>query len=133
MFTNLDHIGIAVQDLDAAMALYAGPFGLGGWERIVLPERHMELAVAQVGGAKIELIAATSEEASFAAFLRARGPGIHHVAYQVENLVAALESLRAQGVPLVDETPRPGIHGTLVAFVHPKGAMGTLIELVEYA
>jgi methylmalonyl-CoA/ethylmalonyl-CoA epimerase len=132
MFTHLDHIGIAVHNLDEATALYARQFGVQEWERIALPERHMEVALARVGGALIELIAPTSDAAAFAKFLRERGPGMHHVAYRVDDLAAALDRLRAEGVPLIDEAPRPGLHGTLVAFVHPKGVMGVLVELVQH-
>lgn len=131
MFTQIDHIGIAVADLDAAVALYARAFGVTHWERIALPEQHMLVAVAPVGPSLIELIAPTSDQAPFAKFLRERGPGMHHVAYRVANIDEALDTLRAQGVPLIDDQPRPGIHNTLVAFVHPKGALGVLIELVE--
>jgi methylmalonyl-CoA/ethylmalonyl-CoA epimerase len=131
MFTQIDHIGIAVADLDAATAFYEGAFGVEGWERIELPEQHMRVAVAHVGHSLIELIAPTSEAASFAKFLRERGPGMHHIAYRVADIDAALASLRAQGVQLIDERPRRGIHNTRVAFVHPKAAMGVLVELVE--
>lgn len=131
MFTQIDHIGIAVADLDTAVAFYARAFGVAEWERIALPEQHTLVAVARVGPSLIELIAPTSDEAPFARFLRERGPGMHHIAYRVANIAAALDSLRDQGVPLIDERPRQGIHNTRVAFVHPKGALGVLIELVE--
>lgn len=133
MFTHLDHIGIAVRDLDEAVAWYQRAFGVDDWERLALPDRHMAVAVAQVGASLVELIAPTSEEAAFAKFLRERGPGMHHVAYRVDDIAAALAALRAEGVPLIDETPRPGLHDTLVAFVHPKGALGVLVELVQHA
>jgi methylmalonyl-CoA/ethylmalonyl-CoA epimerase len=131
MFQRLHHLGLAVRDIDEAVALYAQAFGVGEWERIALPERHMAVAVARVGETLIELIAPTSEEAAFAKFLRERGPGMHHVAYQVDDIAAALQALQAQGVQLIDAAPRPGIHNTLVAFVHPKATLGTLIELVQ--
>ena len=132
MFSSIDHIGLAVHDLDEAVALYERAFGVTEWERIVIPERHMAVAVARLGHSLIELIAPTSEEASFAKFLRERGSGMHHVAYRVDDIAAALATLRAQNVPLIDQTPRPGLHNTLVAFVHPKGALGVLVELVEH-
>ena len=132
MFTSIDHIGLAVHNLDEAIAFYQQAFGVKEWERVLMPERHMAVAVAYLGDSLVELIAPTSEEASFAKFLRERGPGMHHIAYQVEDIAAALVTLRAQNVPLIDETPRPGLHDTLVAFVHPKGALGVLVELVEH-
>lgn len=131
MFTQIDHVGIAVAELDAAVAFYQRAFGVADWERIALPGQHMEVAVASVGPSLVELIAPTSGEAAFAKFLRERGPGIHHIAYRVANIDAALAGLRAQGVQLIDEQPRRGIHNTRVAFIHPKAAMGVLVELVE--
>jgi methylmalonyl-CoA/ethylmalonyl-CoA epimerase len=133
MFTVVDHIGFVVADVDAAVDHYRQAFGLEAWERISLPERHADIAVARLGETLLELIAPTSEEASFARFLREKGPGIHHIAYRVDDVAAALAELRARGVPLIDREARPGIHNTLVAFVHPKaGAQGVLIELVQH-
>ncbi|MEI7644646.1 MAG: methylmalonyl-CoA epimerase [Chloroflexales bacterium] len=133
MFTLVDHIGFVVADVDAAVAHYREAFGIEEWERIALPERHADIAVARLGDTLIELIAPTSEEASFARFLREKGAGIHHIAYRVDNIVAALAELRARGVPMIDKEARPGIHNTLVAFVHPKaGAQGVLVELVQH-
>jgi methylmalonyl-CoA/ethylmalonyl-CoA epimerase len=133
MFTLVDHIGFVVADVDAAVAHYRAAFGIEEWERIALPERHMAIGVARFGETLIELIAPTSDEAAFAKFLRDKGPGMHHIAYRVADIVAALADLQARGVPLIDKTPRPGIHNTLVAFVHPKaGAQGVLIELVQH-
>ena len=97
-----------------------------------MPERHMAVAAARVGDTLLELIAPTSEEAAFAKFLRERGPGIHHVAYRVDDIAAALAEVKARGVQLVDEQPRPGMHHTLTAFLHPKSTMGVLIELVQH-
>lgn len=132
MLTKVDHIGLVVTDLDAAMALYRSAFGVDVWERIDMPERHMRAAVARVGDTPIELIAPTSDQAAFAAFLAKRGPGMHHIAYRVDDIQAALDELRRQGIPLIDEQPRPGLHNTMAAFVHPKATMGVLIELVQY-
>jgi methylmalonyl-CoA/ethylmalonyl-CoA epimerase len=133
MFSIIDHIGFVVADLDAAVAYYRAAFGLEAWERIGLPERHADIAVARLGDTLLELIAPTSAEASFARFLSDRGPGMHHIAYRVDDIAAALDTLRAGGVPLIDQQPRPGIHGTLVAFVHPKaGGQGVLVELVQH-
>lgn len=133
MFTHVDHLGFAVSDLPQAIAFYRDSFGIDEWERIELPERHMAVAVARVGGVLIELISPTSEEASFAKYLREKGPGIHHIAYRVDDINAALAALRQRGVPMIDKEPRPGIHNTLVAFVHPKaGGQGVLAELVQH-
>jgi methylmalonyl-CoA/ethylmalonyl-CoA epimerase len=132
MFTHVDHLGFAVADIEEAIAFYEATFGVSDWERIELPERFMRVAAASVGGTLIELIAPTSPEAAFAKYLAERGPGMHHVAYRVENIEAALAELRTKGVRLIDEQPRPGLHHTRVAFIHPKAAMGVLVELVEH-
>ena len=132
MFTDIDHVGMVVRDLDAAVALYTQAFDVQGWERVTLPERHMAVAIAHVGAALIELIAPTSADAAFAKFLDTRGPGMHHVAYRVDDIERALVQAKARSITLIDEHPRPGLHGTLVAFLHPKSTMGVLIELVEH-
>lgn len=132
MFTRVDHLGFAVNDIDQSVEFYRHAFGITEWERIELPERHMAVAVAKVGDTLIELIAPTSEEASFAKYLRERGQGMHHIAYTVDDIAASLDELRARGVPLIDQEARPGIHNTLVAFIHPKGAQGVLVELVQH-
>ena len=131
LFTRLDHIGIAVQSLDAATQFYAAAFGVSAWERISLPERQMAVAVARLPNMLIELLMPTSAEGVVARFLRERGEGLHHVAYEVDDLENALQSLKNEGVRLVNEHGQPGIHDTLVAFVHPKAAQGVLIELVQ--
>jgi methylmalonyl-CoA/ethylmalonyl-CoA epimerase len=133
MFSIVDHIGFAVKDVEEAIAFYTQAFGLTEWERISLPDRHMAVGVARLGDTLLELIAPTSEEAAFAKFLREKGPGIHHIAYRVDDINAALAELKERGVPLIDKEPRPGIHGTLIAFVHPKaGGQGVLAELVQH-
>jgi methylmalonyl-CoA/ethylmalonyl-CoA epimerase len=132
MFTRVDHIGLVVHDLDAAVALYSASFGLSAWEQFELPERHMRAAIANVGGTLIELITPTSVEAAFARYLAERGPGVHHIAYRVDDIAGALATLQQQGVRLIDEQPHAGMHNTLVAFVHPKAALGVLIELVQH-
>lgn len=132
MFTTVDHIGFAVHNIDEAVAFYTQAFGVAEWERLAMPERHMAVAATHVGGMLLELIAPTSEEASFAKYLRERGPGMHHVAYRVDDIVAALAEVKARGVQLIDETPRNGLHNTLVAFLHPKSCQGVLVELVQH-
>lgn len=131
MFQRIHHLGLAVRDLDAAVAFYRQAFGLDSWEFVEMPERHMRVAAATLDGGLIELIAPTSDEAAFAKYLAEKGPGMHHVAYQVEDIRAALAELKVRGVQLIDELPRTGLHGTLVAFLHPKATLGALIELVQ--
>ena len=132
MFTAVDHIGFVVRDLDEAVAFYSRTFDVSEWERIAMPERHMHAAVTRVGDMLLELIAPTSDEASFAKFLRERGPGMHHVGYRVDDIAAALAQAKQRGVQLIDEVARPGMHNTLVAFLHPKSTQGVLIELVQH-
>lgn len=132
MFETIDHIGLAVTDIAEAVTLYQTQFGVHEWEIIELPERHMHVAITTIGTSMVELIAPTAPEAAFAKYLAEKGPGMHHIAYRVADITAALATLKAQGLRLVDEVPRPGLHGTLVAFVHPKATMGTLIELVQH-
>jgi methylmalonyl-CoA/ethylmalonyl-CoA epimerase len=132
MFETIDHIGLAVTDIAEAVTLYQTQFGVQEWEIIELPKRHMRVAITTIGTSMVELIAPTAPEAAFAKYLTEKGPGMHHIAYRVADITAALATLKAQGLRLVDEVPRPGLHGTLVAFVHPKATMGTLIELVQH-
>lgn len=131
MLTRVHHIGIAVRDLDAAVELYQTSFGVTEWERISLPERHMDIAVCRVGETLLEFITPTSPEAAFAKFLNERGEGVHHIAYEVAEIEPALRTLEAKGIRLIDAHGRPGMHDTCVAFLHPKAMMGVLIELVE--
>ncbi|MFO7168006.1 MAG: methylmalonyl-CoA epimerase [Chloroflexota bacterium] len=132
MFTHVDHIGFVVRNIDEAVEFYSRTFEISEWERIDLPERHTAVAVGWVGGQMLELIAPTSEQAAFAKYLAERGPGMHHIAYRVEDIAGALAALRARGVQLIDEAARPGIHNTLVAFLHPKSCLGVLVELVQH-
>lgn len=132
MFTDVDHLGFAVRDLDEAMDFYGRMYDITDWDRIPLPERHMVVACAHVGDTMLELMAPTSDEAAFAKFLAERGPSFHHVAYRVDDVNATLAELKARGVQLIDEQARPSIHNTLVAFLHPKSTMGVLIELVQH-
>ena len=132
MLQHIDHLGLAVHDIDEAVALYEAQFHIDSWEFVEIPERHMRVAVTHIGDSLIELIAPTSDEAAFAKYLAEKGPGMHHIAYRVDDIIEALALLKAQGMRLVDETPRPGLHDTLVAFIHPKATLGTLIELVQH-
>ncbi|MBK9713809.1 MAG: methylmalonyl-CoA epimerase [Kouleothrix sp.] len=132
MFQTVDHIAFAVRDIDEAIAFYSKMFDITEWERIPMPERFQVVAAARVGGFMLELIAPTSDEAAFAKYLRERGPGMHHVAYRVEDIEATLAEVKARGVQLIDEAPRLGLYNHLVAFLHPKSTLGVLIELVQH-
>ena len=132
MFTHVDHVGFAVANIDEAVTLYKDAFDVQEWEYIDMPERHMVVAVANVNGTLLELIAPTSDDAAFAKFLRDRGPGMHHVAYRVDDIAASLAEVKARGIRAIDEEPRPGLHDTLVAFLHPKSTQGVLVELVQH-
>jgi methylmalonyl-CoA/ethylmalonyl-CoA epimerase len=133
MLKRIHHIGIAVHDLESAIRLYRDQFGVTEWERISLPERHMNVAVCQIGDTMLEFITPTSDQAAFAKYLREKGEGVHHIAYEVAEVEAALRAVEKNGLRLVDSHARPGIHDTCVAFLHPKSTMGVLIELVEVA
>lgn len=132
MLQRIDHIGIAVRDLEKTIAFYRETFGVTDWQRLSLPERHMDIAVCRVGDTLLEFITPTSDQAAFTKFLDEKGEGIHHLAYAVAELEPALRTLEAKGVRLVDQHGRPGIHDTCVAFLHPKATMGVLTELVEH-
>jgi methylmalonyl-CoA/ethylmalonyl-CoA epimerase len=133
MFKLVDHIGLAVNDIDQSIDYYSQMYGITEWERIPMPERHMDVAAARMGDTLLELIAPTSDEAAFAKYLKDKGPGVHHIAYRVDDIHASMKELQEKGARLIDKEPRPGIHNTLIAFLHPKnGEQGVLIELVEH-
>lgn len=133
MLKRVHHLGIAVHDLDAVVQHYQTAFGITDWERISLPERSMEIAVCRVGDTLLEFITPTSDEAAFAKFLRERGEGVHHIAYEVDDVDGSLRTLESRGIRLIDTQGRPGMHNTCVAFLHPKSLHGVLTELVEEA
>ena len=128
---RLDHVAIAVKDLDAALALYRDVLGMpvGRVERV--EDQQVDVAFVGEEPGRIELVCPYTADTGIAKFLAKRGEGLHHVAVRVKDLDASLADLAAKGVPLIDTKARPGAHGTRVAFVHPKGAMGVLLELVE--
>ncbi|NJP06437.1 MAG: methylmalonyl-CoA epimerase [Chloroflexaceae bacterium] len=133
MFTHVDHIGLLVKDLDESVKFYTSAFDLSEWEIIPMPERHMMVAAARLGDTLVELICPTSDDAAIAKQLKEKGPGMHHIAYRVDDIRASLKELQDRGVRLIDKEPRPGIHNTLIAFTHPKnGDQGVLIELVQH-
>ena len=129
--TRIDQIAIAVEDLDEALAFYERAFGLTPTHREVVESDGVEEAMLDVGGVSLQLLQATREDSPIARFLARNGPGLHHLGFGVGSLTAALEHLRDEGVRLIDEEPRAGGGGHKVAFVHPKGTGGVLVELVE--
>jgi methylmalonyl-CoA/ethylmalonyl-CoA epimerase len=128
---EIDHVAIAVRDLDAAIAWYADNFGATVAHRERVDSDGVEEALLKVADSYIQLLTPTSDTSPVAKYLGGKGEGIHHVGYRVDDCGAALATLKANGARVIDEQPRPGSRGTTVAFVHPKGAFGTLIELVE--
>ncbi|MBA3945468.1 MAG: methylmalonyl-CoA epimerase [Herpetosiphonaceae bacterium] len=131
MLKRIDHIGIAVNDLERATAFYGATYGVTAWERIEIPERYMAVAVTRIGDISLELITPTDPQAAFANYLAEHGEGVHHIAYEVDDIEASLHTLEGRGIRLVDAHGRPGIHHTCVAFLHPKATMGVLTELVQ--
>ena len=129
--TQIDHIGIAVRDLEAAVDEYRSAFGLEPVHRELVEDQGVEEVLLRVGESYVQLLSATSPETPVGRFLDKRGEGLHHVGYRVDDVAGTLEALRAAGIPLVDERPRPGSRGTTVAFVHPNGFRGVLVELVQ--
>jgi methylmalonyl-CoA epimerase len=127
----IDHVGIAVTDLEAAVSEYRGALGLEPVHRERVEDQGVEEVLFQAGASYIQLLGALGPDTPVGRFLSRRGEGIHHVGYRVTDIREALAELRGAGVPLIDEEPRPGSRGTTVAFVHPKGFRGVLVELVQ--
>jgi methylmalonyl-CoA/ethylmalonyl-CoA epimerase len=133
LFGRIDHIGVAVNDLEAAVELYGGGFDMAEQHRETVEEQGVEAILLEVGEGHIELIRPLSPDNGVANFIERKGEGIHHIAYQVDDIDAALERVRAAGLRLIDEEPRIGIRGSRVAFLHPKSTGGVLTEIVEPA
>ena len=131
LLTEIDHIAIAVEDLDAAIEYYRNAFGAEVDHREVVESDGVDEAIIKVADSYIQLTAPTRADSPIARFLDRRGEGLHHVGYRVDDCAAALAQMVAAGATPIDKVPRPGSRGTTVAFVHPKGSLGTLIELVE--
>ncbi len=129
--TRIDQIAIAVEDLDESLEFYRQAFGLEPEYREVVDSDGVEEAMLNVGGVYIQLLQATREDSPIAKYLAKNGPGLHHVGFGVDSVGESLDHLREQGVRLIDEAPRKGGGGHMVAFVHPKGTNGVLVELVE--
>jgi methylmalonyl-CoA/ethylmalonyl-CoA epimerase len=133
MFARIDHIGIAVTDLDAALVLYERDYEMVLVHRETVTEQGVEAVLLDVGENHVELLAPLGDDTPVGRFLAKKGPGIHHVAYQTTDIVAELARLTAAGIQLIDQTPRIGIRGSSVAFVHPKSTGGVLTEIVQPA
>lgn len=131
MLTKINHIGIAVTSIDESLPFYRDNLGMAcvGVEEVA--EQKVKVVMLMVGESKIELLEPTAPDSPVAKFLEKNGPGIHHLAYQVDDLRAALQQLESAGVRLIDREPRHGAHGTLIAFVHPKSSGGVLTELCQ--
>jgi methylmalonyl-CoA epimerase len=133
MFARVDHIGVAVEDLDAAIALHERAYGMALVHREVIDEQGVEAVLLDVGENHVELLRPLGEDTPVGRFLATRGPGLHHVAYQVGDVDSTLARLRECGMRLIDETPRTGIRGSRVAFLHPAASGGVLTEIVQPA
>lgn len=131
LLTEIDHVAIAVSDIEAAIEYHRQAFGATVTHRELVERDGVEEALLKVGHSYIQLTRATRPDSPVAKFIEKRGEGIHHVAYRVDDCAAALEAMKAAGAIAIDDAPRPGSRGTTVAFIHPKGSFGTLIELVQ--
>ena len=134
MIGKIEHVAVAVSDLDEALAHYEAVWGLSVSHRVIVEDQGVEEAMLPVGQSHLQLLAPKGPDSTVARFLDRRGEGLHHIAYEVADLEAMLAELKARGVRLIDETPRRGgREGDLVAFVHPKGNHGLLVELIQRA
>ena len=131
MLTEIDHVAIAVRDLDAAIAWYRDALGAEVEHRETVERDGVEEAMLAVADSYVQLLSPTRDDSPVARFLDKRGEGLHHIGYRVEDCGAALEAMVQAGATPIDTEPRPGSRNTTIAFIHPKGAFGTLIELVE--
>jgi len=131
LLTEIDHVAIAVRDLDAAIAWYETTFGATVEHRETVESDGVEEALLAVADSYVQLLTPTTETSPVAGYLDKRGEGIHHIGYRVDDCAMALQAVKDGGGRVIDEAPRPGSRGTTVAFVHPKASFGTLIELVE--
>ena len=131
MLKKLEHVGIAVEDLDEALKMYRDALGLEPDEVLEIPERGMKIAFFTIGETQLELLASTREGSDIGTFLEKRGPGMHHLAFLVDDVAAALEGLKDKGVRLIDEQPKRGGRGNNIALLQPKAKGGVLVELCE--
>jgi len=133
VFSRIDHIGVAVEEIEPALELYRDSFELTLAHREVVEEQGVEAVLLDVGENHVELLAPLSADTPVGRFLAKQGPGLHHVAYQVRDIEATLEQLRKAGLQLIDQKPRTGIRGSRVAFMHPRATAGVLTEIVQPA
>ncbi len=133
MLTTIDHVGVAVEDLEAAIARYRDQLGLELVHRETVTEQGVDAVLLDVGESHVELLSPLGPDTAVGKFLAKRGPGLHHVAYRVDDIEATLDELRSAGMRLIDERPRVGIRGSRVAFVHPASTGGVLTEIVQPA
>jgi methylmalonyl-CoA epimerase len=131
LLTEIDHVAIAVYDLEAAIAWYAEVFGAEVVHREIVASDGVEEALIRVADSYVQLLTPTREDSPVGKYLAAKGEGLHHVAYRVADCAIALEAVKASGARVIDEAPRPGSRNTTVAFIHPKASFSTLIELVQ--
>jgi methylmalonyl-CoA/ethylmalonyl-CoA epimerase len=131
LLTEIDHVGIAVRDLDAAVLQYREAFGIDPVHRERVDDQGVDEVLFKVGTSYIQLLGALNPDTPVGKFLERRGEGVHHIGYRVSDIVQTIDRLRAADVRLVDDAPRPGSRGTMVAFAHPKGFRGVLVELVQ--
>lgn len=133
MLGRIDHVGVAVEDLDGALALYGERLGMPAVHRETVSEQGVEAALLDVGDSHVELLSPLGPDTTVGKFLARQGPGLHHVAYGVDDIEQVLDELRARGARLIDEHPRTGIRGSRVAFLHPASTGGVLTEIVQGA
>jgi methylmalonyl-CoA epimerase len=133
MKAELDHIGIAIEGLDQALAFYRDALGLEVGASEEVGSQRVRAHFVEAGGVALELLESTAGDSPIAKFVARRGPGLHHITFRVGDITAALDHLRARGVRLIDERPRPGAEGALVAFIHPSSAHGVLVGLKQPA
>ena len=131
MLTEIDHVAIAVNDLEAGIAYYRDTYGAQVEHREVVERDGVEEALIKVAESYVQLLTPIRDDSTVAKFLATKGEGIHHIGYRTDDVAALLERVKEQGHRVIDEQPRPGSRGTTVAFIHPKTAFGTLIELVQ--
>jgi methylmalonyl-CoA/ethylmalonyl-CoA epimerase len=131
MKATIDHVGVAVGNLEESLRFFRDALGLEVDAPEDVPSQRVRAHFLQAGEAAVELVEPTADDSPIARFIAKRGPGIHHLALRVDDIVAALAELKAKGVRLIDETPRPGAHNSLVAFIHPSSTHGVLVELKQ--
>ena len=131
MIKKISHIGIAVKNIEEARKLYEEVFGLKVGDIETSEEQKVKIAFIPIGDTRIELLEATDPQSPIAKFIESRGEGVHHIAFETDNIEAELSRFKEKGLRLIDEKPRPGAHGTKIAFIHPKSTLGVLFELCE--